>query len=69
MIAILKEHLTFLFHFSVAVRVSIKDKSIKSPTITALQFWGRPVIVVILGKIMAVNIKIPLINTNHYLEI
>jgi hypothetical protein len=68
MIAILKEQLMSLFHFSVAVRISIKDKSIKSPTITALQFWGRPVIVVILGGIMAVNIKIPFINTNHYLE-
>jgi hypothetical protein len=69
MIAILKEQLMSLFHFSVAVRISIKDKNIKSPTITALQFWGRPAIVIILGEIMAVNIKIPLINTSYHLEI
>lgn len=67
-IAILKEQLVSLFHFSVAARISIKDKSIKSPTITALQYWGRPVMVVILGRIMAVNIKIPLSNTNYPLE-
>lgn len=72
MIAILKEQLMFLFHFPVADRISIKDKSIKSPIITALQYWGRPVAVVTdsilektilegitLGEIMVVNIKIP----------
>ena len=37
MIAILKEQLMFLFHFSVAAKISIKDRSIKSPIITALQ--------------------------------
>ena len=72
MIAILKEQLMFLFHFSVADRISLKDKSIKSPIITALQYWGRPVVVatdltpeettleeITLGEIMGVNIKIP----------
>jgi hypothetical protein len=68
-IAILKEQLMSLFHFSVAVRISIKDKNIKSPTITAFQFWERPAIVVILDETMAVNIKIPLINTSYHLEI
>jgi hypothetical protein len=41
MIAILKEQLMFLFHFPVADRISLKDKSIKSPIITALQYWGN----------------------------
>lgn len=68
-IAILKEQFMSLFHFSVSARSSIKNKSIKSPTITVLQCWGRLVIVVMLGGIMAVNIKIPSSNTNHCLEI
>ena len=52
MTAILKVQLLSLFHFSVAARISIKDKSIKSPTMTALQLWGRAMIVVILGGTM-----------------
>jgi hypothetical protein len=45
MIAILKEQLMYLFHFSDAARISIKHRSIKSPIITALQYWGRPMVV------------------------
>lgn len=78
-IAILKEQLMFLFHFSVATRISIKDRSIKSPIITALQYWGIPMVVVadltpeyitleetVLYETMVVNIKIPMININLY---
>lgn len=79
MIAILKEQLMFLFHFSVATRISIKDRSIKSPIITALQYWGIPMVVVadltpeqttleemVLCEITVVNIKIPVIYINFY---
>jgi len=45
-IAILKEQLIFRFHFSVATRISIKDRSIKSPIIIVLQYWGIPMVVV-----------------------
>jgi hypothetical protein len=82
MIAMLKEKLMFLFHFLDAARISIKHKSIKSPTITELQYWGRPVVVAIdpapkevisegvtLGEITFVNIKTPVSNNNLYFNI
>ncbi|MGE5458774.1 MAG: hypothetical protein ACM3RX_10505 [Methanococcaceae archaeon] len=82
MIAILKEQLMFLFHFSDAARISIKHRSIKSPIITAFQYWGRLVVVatdstpeetilegITLGEIMVVNIKIPVSNNNLNLNI
>jgi hypothetical protein len=58
-IAILKEKLMSRFHFRVAARTSIIDRSIKSPTITMLQYWGRPVVVVTIGEIVFVSIKTP----------
>lgn len=81
-IAILKEQLMFLFHFSDTARISVKHRNIKSPIITAFQYWGRPVVVatdltpeettlegITLGKIIVVNIKIPVSNYNLYLNI
>jgi hypothetical protein len=81
MIAILNEQLMFLFHFSVAARISINDRSIKSPIMTALQLWGIPVLAmnltpeettleeITLDEIMVVNIHIPVSYIYLYLNI
>ncbi len=58
-IAIVNEHLTSLFHLSVAAIISIKDKSSKSSIITAPQYSGRPIVATVMG-VMVVSIKIPL---------
>jgi|GEM_PF-4960406 len=68
-IAILKEKLMSRFHFRVAARTSIIDRSIKSPTIIIFQYWGRPVVVEIIGEIMFVNAKIPVNNSNGCLNV